>query len=289
MASEKESVSTYSFKYDEKNRPVSAKKVYIDNEYTETITYNEQGLPETVSNINLNFDEDIPVIKYTYGNDTDGNMIVTTNDGEEYIFVYNTSGKVAIKNSADFTTEYFYNLQGDVIEARTTGKGDNPNIDYKYEYEEVGSTEYTTENDSTLIPSSEWAAYPELEAIPTLDSCINTVELKDTVSENGITTYTYALQGNSNYQLKTMVNILCVNFLGAFHWAPEEADLTYFKYQSILSDTCGFDLAVAEDGSVFICDKEQNKLGVMRFKCDVETGAYMEISFAARDAKEAVQ
>ena len=268
------------YEYDDKGRVISETDTssygYEKTEYT----YNDKNLilrTKSTSDFSIS---DGSVSEYEYVLDDAGNIIKETVTFPEYpneplIFEYEYDKKGVLiqetetwyEGSAIYSQyiiskeydsagrlirEYVY----DVIEQENF---DKPNT---FEYAVVGSHSISSENDPTLLSKSQWQSFPEIEEIPLPHFCIADIAF-ETKQDNGTAIiYTFILPNSQ-----------------------DDANTTYYKYQSILADVCGFTLDNSSD-MVYI-SKDGELLGLMMAGNDSEYGFFLQISFPSNSQESA--
>lgn len=244
---------TITYKYDEQGRVLSETDTNSYGYETTDYTYDEQGEIATVSESSDYSIRGGNVFQYTYERD-DQNRIVkmtTVNTASEdlntcvYAYEYDDFGNVSKETQTTSNSTYIlecsYDAQGHRVQERVKNMKKGNTYINTFKYECVDYLTMSPGKNSELAAVSSWKSFESQEALPVPDSCVTTISQDSDAGDN-----TYRLPGNK-----------------------EAAYLEYLKYQTILSDLCGFTLEPGDDGSMTI-QKGEETIGVMTVGYDAK-------------------
>ena len=253
---------TLTYEYDEQGRVISETDTGSYGYEKTSYTYNEEGLISTASETSDFSVRDGNVFEYTYERDGQNRVVkmttVNVTDEDRYTTVYDyeydDAGNIIRETQttplSTYVLECTYDSQGHRILERVENlkKGSSHTNTYAYEYAEHFSM--SPDKNSELAAPESWISFEENEGLPVPDSCVTSITSAG--DDSGV----YRLPGEK-----------------------EAAYLEYLKYQTILSDLCGFVLEWGDDGSIAVL-KEDQTVAVMKVGYD-EKGYTLCFSFDA--------
>ena len=227
---------------------------------TTTYTYNEDGTVATLSESSDFSIRDGNVFAYTYERDDMNRIIrettVNTTSEDQYQnirdYEYDEYGNVIRETqtspSSVYVLECEYDSMGHRISEYVTDPDGEKTVN-RYTYECVDYLTMSPQTHSELAAPADWTSFESQEALPVPSSCVTTI------TDGGENTY--RLPGDK-----------------------ESAYLEYLKYQTILTDLCGFELEPDESGGRMTVLKDGETAGVMSIGYDAD-GYLLNFSFEA--------
>ncbi len=253
-----DSNGTITYEYDDQGRVLSETDTNYYGYDKTSYTYNEDGTVATVAESSDFSVRDGNLFTHTYEKD-DMNRIVretvvnTTSDDNYttvYDYEYDDAGNVIRETQTTplntYVLECVYDSQGHrVSEYVTNAEGEKSVNTYNYE-----CVDYLTMSPQThpeLTAPAEWTSFESQEAIPVPSSCVTTI------TDGGENTY--RLPGDK-----------------------EAAYLEYLKYQTILTDLCGFALEPGESGTHMTVLRDDKAVAIINVGYDAD-GYLLSFSF----------
>jgi YD repeat-containing protein len=244
---------TITYEYDENGRVVyRTEKDSTDlyGPYRYTFTYNDSG--ELVSYVEHdNFKNEIA---YSYEYDSHNRVVKevkkwSDGDTSESIYIYNNKGDVAGSESYN----YKHDNLGRTIEKTNT----NGTFRIKYEYEIAGYLDASPETNPELLTPDKWVSIEGAYGLPSPDSCVSTIVPASSV-DGLVFMVAQSDTGWMNPDFK-------------YEHIQDGEKREYRKYQLILSELCGFDLEIADDGVISI-SKDGVAVAEMDYRYDDQYG-----------------
>ena len=255
-----DSSGTITYTYDDQGRVLTETDTNYYGYETNTYTYNEDGTIATLSESSDFSVRDGNVFAYTYERD-DMNRVVretvvnTTSEDRYtniYDYEYDEYGNVIRETQTSPTSVYVlecaYDNMGHRISESVTAQDGEVTVNH-YTYECVDYLTMSPQTHSELAAPANWTSFESQETLPVPSSCVTTITEG---TEN-----MYRLPGDK-----------------------ESAYLEYLKYQTILTDLCGFTLEPDESGVRTTVLKDGETAAVMSIGYDAD-GYLLNFSFEA--------
>lgn len=249
------------YEYDEEGRVISETDTNAYGSDKTEYTYNELGLLENTEYSVYEYDEKGNLIKETFVHPEypDEPLIL------EYI--YDESGVllqeietwyVGRSISSQYIINKKYDSAGRLVQEAVEDVIDNDKYIKTYEYAVVSSYTISSSSDPALISATDWQSFSEITEMPSPDTCIADIHFEKREDNGTAIIYTFTLPPEQ-----------------------ENANITYYKYQSILASVCGLALEVKDD-MVYITS-DGKLLSLMMAGKDDLYGNFMQISFQSAD------
>lgn len=247
------------YEYDEEGRVISETDTHAYGSDKTEYTYNELGLLENTEYSIYEYDEKGNLIKETFIHPEypDEPLILEYIYDESDVLVQEIETWYEGRSiSSQYIINKKYDSAGRLVRDIVEDVIDNDKWYNTYEYAVVSSYSISSASDPTLISATEWQSFSETTEMPSPDTCIADIHFEKREDNGTAIIYTFALPTEQ-----------------------ENANVTYYKYQSILADVCGLALELKDD-MVYIT-RDGKLLSLMMAGKDDLYGNFVQISFQA--------